>query len=105
MFNMEIAAASSVQTFMGAADLYKFGFIGHGRAGTIQPTKNVEMLAGSRYTHHHIAEMQLIACETYLSEWNWHKNVSDTGWLTTIDGILAVTMPTGWSFRYSHGEP
>jgi len=86
------------QFSMGEEDLIKYAFFGHGAEGVILPG-NVGYSAG-RYSHHKLAYVEMIACNSYMGESGWKQNVSAKGTLRTVQGWF----PTFFIFHSTNGK-
>jgi RHS repeat-associated protein len=72
-------------------DLYAYAYLGHGAVGKlILGLDESEWIDPGRYTPFGIVEMQLIACETYMGESEWARNVSKNGILFTVEGDVSA---------------
>jgi hypothetical protein len=103
-YDESIALGYQVNFFMGSQfsmgdeDLIKYAFFGHGAEGVIFPGQ-VGYSAG-RYSHHKLAYVEMIACNSFKGESGWKQNVSGKGTLRTIQGWF----PTFFIFHSTSGS-
>ena len=93
----------SILSHLQSDDIYKFGYIGHGAAGCMTGLSDSHVynkgeywcgskgiLSADKYTKYGIAELHVIACESYDSKWSWGKNISSAGKMRLVKGIMRV---------------
>jgi len=85
----------SILEHLTSDNIYKYAYIGHGASGQLtnirdpggeESEKNI--LPAMKYTKYGIAHMELIACESNDYDFMWKSNISKTGTLIMINGIL-----------------
>jgi len=96
-----------IEAHMGDPDLYRYAYLGHGWAGQLTDLDDPDgdgVVRDGKHTVFGIAEMRLIACDTFFSEDNWKWNVSRAGTLITVEGELKSWPWPDNKFHYTNGK-